>query len=147
MHMSTMPFLFVSSLLMLLPFDSSINILSNAMAFNMVPSINNGNEEQNYMQKYDKFYQDDSFRENYYNYHKQHHHNQQLSMGLNEYNIHDNPYKDNLIDMVNDYAEKYNYTSVGNNNDTPRNGDGETGDLTAMEKITKLKQQWLSQLS
>ncbi|HJT83225.1 MAG TPA: hypothetical protein VJ697_01975 [Nitrososphaeraceae archaeon] len=154
MHKSTMPFLFVSLLLMLLPFGSSINILSNAMAFNIVPSMNNGDEKQNYMERYDKFYQDNSFRENYYNYHKQHHHNQQQveqkqqqPMSFNKFNIPDNPYENDLIDMVNDYADKYNKQLDGNNNDPSRNGDGGTGDLTAMEKITKLKKQWLDQLS
>ena len=62
---------------MLIPFGSSINIFLNAMALNMVPSMNN--YEQDLLKKYEKFYKDDSFREAYYNYHRQHHqqHNQQ----------------------------------------------------------------------
>jgi hypothetical protein len=64
-------FLLVSSLVMLLPFGISMNIISKAMALNIVSSINN--DEQNYLQRYAKFYEDDKFREAYYNYHKQHH--------------------------------------------------------------------------
>ena len=67
-------FLLVSSLVMLLPFGISMNIISKAMAMNMVPSINN--DEQDYLQRYAKFYEDDKFREAYYNYHKQHHQQQ-----------------------------------------------------------------------
>ena len=56
---------------MLLSFGSSLKILPNAMALNIVPSMDN--DEQNYFKKYEKFYKDDTFRETYYNYHKQHH--------------------------------------------------------------------------
>ena len=71
-------FLLVSSLVMLLPFGISMNIISKAMALNIVSSINN--DEQDYLQRYAKFYEDDKFREAYYNYHKQHHqhHQQQI---------------------------------------------------------------------
>ena len=58
---------------MLLPFGTSINIISKTMAFNIVPSMNN---DKDYLQRYEKFYKDDSFREAYYNYHKQHHQHQ-----------------------------------------------------------------------
>ena len=70
-------FLLIGLLVMLIPFGSSINIFLNAMALNMVPSMNN--YEQDLLKKYEKFYKDDSFREAYYNYHRQHHqqHNQQ----------------------------------------------------------------------
>ena len=62
-------------LVMLLPFGSNMILFSNVMALNIVPSMNN---DENYLQKYEKFYKDESFRETYYNYHKQHHqHNQQ----------------------------------------------------------------------
>ena len=60
---------------MLLPFGSNMILFSNVMALNIVPSMNN---DENYLQKYEKFYNDERFRETYYNYHKQHHqHNQQ----------------------------------------------------------------------
>ena len=57
------------SLVMLLPFGTSLNIVSNAMAEEMNPYLNN----EDSLERYAKFYNDDSFRENYYNYHKQHH--------------------------------------------------------------------------
>jgi hypothetical protein len=60
---------------MLLPLGSNVILFSNVMALNIVPSMNN---DEDYLQKYEKFYKDESFREAYYNYHKQHHqHNQQ----------------------------------------------------------------------
>jgi hypothetical protein len=60
---------------MLLPFGSNVILFSNVMALNIVPSMNN---DEDYLQKYKKFYKDENFREAYYNYHKQHHqHNQQ----------------------------------------------------------------------
>jgi hypothetical protein len=71
-------FLLIGSLVMLLPFGTSMNIISKAMALNIVPSMNN---DEYYLQRYEKFYKDDGFREDYYNYHKQHHkhhHQQQI---------------------------------------------------------------------
>jgi DNA anti-recombination protein RmuC len=59
----------LGSLVMLLPFGTSLNIISNAMAEEMNPYLNN----EDSMEKYGKFYNDDSFREDYYNYHKKHH--------------------------------------------------------------------------
>ena len=71
-------FLVVDSLILLLPIGSSINVISKALALNIVPSISN--EKQDYLQWYEQFYKDESFREDYYNYHKQHpqHHQQQI---------------------------------------------------------------------
>jgi hypothetical protein len=66
--------LLVISLVILLPFGISMNVISNALALNMVPSMNN--YEQDLLKKYEKFYKDDSFREAYYNYHRQHHQQQ-----------------------------------------------------------------------
>jgi hypothetical protein len=63
-------FLLVGSLIMLLPFGTNMKIISKAMALNIVPSMNN---DEDYLQRYEKFYNDDSFREDYYNYHKKHH--------------------------------------------------------------------------
>ena len=59
----------LGSLVMLLPFGTSLNIFSNAMAEEMNPYLNN----EDSLEKYEKFYKDDSFRETYYNYHKQNH--------------------------------------------------------------------------
>jgi hypothetical protein len=78
-------FLLVGSLVMLLPFDINMNIISNAMALNMISSMNN--DEQDLLKKYEKFYKDDSFREAYYNYHKQHHqhhHQQQIEKEVSQ---------------------------------------------------------------
>ena len=63
--------------LLIMIFSSSLNIFSNAMALKMNPYTNN---EEDYSQRYERFYKDDNFREAYYNYHKQHHqHGQQQS--------------------------------------------------------------------
>jgi uncharacterized protein YxeA len=59
----------LGSLIMLLPIGTSLNIFSNAMAEEMNPYLNN----EDSLEKYAKFYNDDSFREDYYNYHKKHH--------------------------------------------------------------------------
>jgi hypothetical protein len=59
-------FLLVGSLVVLLPFGTSLNIISNIMAEEMNPY-------EDSMERYAKFYNDDSFREDYYNYHKKHH--------------------------------------------------------------------------
>lgn len=64
-----MIFLVVGSLVMLLPFGTSLNLISNAMAEEMNPYRNN----EDSLERYTKFYNDDSFREDYYNYHKKHH--------------------------------------------------------------------------
>jgi hypothetical protein len=60
----------LGSLVMLLPFGSSMNIFSDVMAVEMNLYMDN----EDYSQRYEKFYKDDSFREAYYNYHKQLHH-------------------------------------------------------------------------
>ena len=51
----------LDSLVMLMPYGISMNIISNAMALNIVPSMNN----EDYLQRYEQFYKDDSFRETY----------------------------------------------------------------------------------
>jgi DNA anti-recombination protein RmuC len=63
----------LGSLVMLLPFGSSMNIFSDVMAVEMNLYMDN----EDYSQRYEKFYKDDSFREAYYNYHKQHHQEEQ----------------------------------------------------------------------
>ena len=69
-------FLFLSTVIfgVILLVGVNIDFISNAMALNLVPSTN---EDENYLKRYDKFYQDDDFREAYYNYHQQQHHYQQ----------------------------------------------------------------------
>lgn len=68
----------LGSLVMLLPFSTSLNIFSNAMAEEMNPYLNN----EDSLEKYEKFYKDDSFRETYYNYHKQHHQLEQQQLQI-----------------------------------------------------------------
>jgi len=88
--------IFLGLLVVLLPFGTSMNIFSNAMALNIVPSMNN--DEQDYLQKYEKFYKDNSFRETYYNYHKQHHHQQEQQQ---QQQNQESRYNDNYDDMKN----------------------------------------------
>ena len=94
MHKSII--IFLGLLVVLLPFGTSMNIFSNAMALNIVPSMNN--DEQDYLQKYEKFYKDNSFRETYYNYHKQHHHQQEQQQ---QQQNQESRYNDNYDDMKN----------------------------------------------
>ena len=103
MHKSII--IFLGLLVVLLPFGTRMNIFSNAMALNIVPSMNN--DEQDYLQKYEKFYKDNSFREAYYNYHKQHHHQQEQQQQNQESRYNDN-YDDN---------EKSSYNYNNNNDD------------------------------
>ena len=63
----------LGSLVMLLSFGNNLNIFSNAMTKEMNTYMDN----EDYSQRYEKFYKDDSFREAYYNYHKQHHQEEQ----------------------------------------------------------------------
>ncbi len=72
------------SLVITLPIDSNMNILSNSIADEDTNQyINN----EDYLQRYEKFYKDDKFREAYYNYHKQRHHQeeQQQPLSHNDY--------------------------------------------------------------
>ena len=118
MHKSII-FLF-GSLVMLLPFGSSMNIISNAMAVEMNPDMNN----EDYSQRYERFYKDDSFREAYYNYHKQHHQDEQQKQqsSYNDYyNYETDQYERYAMDMANDYADKYK-SSYGNDNNNYYNG-------------------------
>jgi hypothetical protein len=86
-----------------------MNIFSYAMALKTNPYMNN---EEDYLQRYEKFYKDDSFREAYYNYHKQQHHqHEQKQQQSQEYqkvtNVYDNKdYTDN--NSYNRYYDDYN---------------------------------------
>jgi len=82
-------FLFLSSAMIgiILQVGINLNFISNAMAFNLDPSTN---EAENYLKRYEKFYKDDSFREAYYNYHKQYHQQEEQPQQLshNDYSSH-----------------------------------------------------------
>ena len=111
-------FLLIGPLIVLLPFSSSMNIFSNAIALNIVPSMNN--DDQDYLQRYERFYKDESFREDYYNYHKQHHQQeqQQQSSHNNYYNYetdhHNNNKKYYATDPKNNIGIPYPYNENNN---------------------------------
>jgi|GEM_PF-3139821 len=86
------------TMLFLLPFN--LNIFSNAMA---VEESNPYTNNDDYLQRYEKFYKDDSFREVYYNYHKQHHQLGQQQQQSEEYKKDANAY------------DKKGYQDTGNN--------------------------------
>ena len=77
----------VLSFIMLIPFGNGMNTSSNAMALteDLYPDMITGGVDYS---QYDKFYEDDNFRENYYNYHKQQHQHQPQQTGYdnNDYN-------------------------------------------------------------
>lgn len=60
----------LGSFVILLPIGDSISLVSNVMG---EKSSEDFLKTTDYSQRYEKFYKDESFRENYYNYHKQSH--------------------------------------------------------------------------
>lgn len=81
---------------------ASMNIFSNAMAFKMNTDTNN----EDYSQRYERFYQDDSFRENYYKQLDQQQQQQQQS-NYNDYAYNDDKkvsYSNNDYDNDNRYS-------------------------------------------
>ena len=81
-------FLFLSSLMvgMILLVGININFISHAMALNISPSTD---EVEDYLKRYEKFYKDENFREDYYSYHKQHHQQEQTPQSShNDYSSH-----------------------------------------------------------
>ena len=97
-------------MLFLLPFN--INIFSNAMA---VEEINSYTNNDDYLQRYEKFYKDDSFREAYYNYHKQHHqHGQQQQQQSQEYQKDTNAYDKKYHADTDNYSYNRNYDDYDN---------------------------------
>ena len=104
MHNSILIFLLISSLVMIIPFGSSMNIFLNALAVEMNPDMNNDDLSQ----RYERFYKDDNFREAYYNYHKQHHQQeqQQQQTSYNNDDSYDSDYEPDS------YANKESYETV-----------------------------------
>jgi hypothetical protein len=163
-------FLLVASLIMLLPFGTSLNIISKVMALNIVPSMNN-DDEQDYMQRYEKFYEDDSFREAYYNYHKQHHQQienkeqSSISQEPKQHHHHHHHQKQIEKEVQESISQKLQQQKQNSLTESLPQPGGltasntstrglepsfsppiiaqETGDLSALEKIEKLKQQWM----
>jgi hypothetical protein len=104
MHKSALIFL-LGLMVILLPFGTSINIISSAIA-QKNPYMNNND----YTQRYERFYKDDGFREVYYNYHKQHHQQEQQQIEqIERYQQNDNAYgyNSNYNDNAN-YYDTYN---------------------------------------
>ena len=105
MHNSILKFLLVSSLVMIIPFGTSMNIFLNALAVEMNPDMNN----DDYSQRYERFYKDDSFGEAYSNYHKQHHQlEQQQHTGYNNDYSYDSDYEPDYSSYTLDYEPEYN---------------------------------------
>jgi hypothetical protein len=157
---------------MLLPFGTSMNIISKAMSLNIVPSMDN--DEQDYMERYEKFYEDDEFRESYYNYHKQHHQQikneaqQSISQETKQHHHHHHHQKQVEKEVqlsISQELQQQKQNSLteslpqpGGLTDSNTNTRSlesslsppiiaqKTGDLSALEKITKLKQQRLELL-
>ena len=77
MHKVKLIFLAGFSMIMLIiPLgNNGMNTISNAMAFteDLYPDLTKVGVDYS---QYDRFYKDDNFRENYYNYHKQQHQHQ-----------------------------------------------------------------------
>ena len=113
-------FLLICSLIVLLPFSSSTNIFSNAIALNIVPSMNN--DDQDYLQRYERFYKDESFREDYYNYETDHHNNNKKYYATDPKNNIGIPYphdENNNYDKVkysSNYESEYSHHTNENNN-------------------------------
>ena len=166
-------FLLAGSLVMLLPFGTSINIISKATALNIVTSMDN-EEEQDYLQRYEKFYEDDEFRESYYNYHKQHHQQiknepqQSISQEPKQHHHHHHHQKQIEKGVQQSISQKLQQQKQNSLTESLPQPEGltdsntntrslesslsppiiaqKTGDLSALEKVTKLKQQWLELL-
>ena len=113
MHKSIL-FLLICSLIMLLSFGSSISILSNSLAIE--EGMNSHMNNQDSSQIYEKFYKDDSFREAYYNYHKQHHQQEQQNQESRYNDNYDNNEKA-YYNYNNNNNEKASYNYNNNNND------------------------------
>ncbi len=124
MHKAKIFLLAVFSLIMLVPFGNGINTNSNATALtqDLYPDMTTGSVDYS---QYDRFYKDDNFRENYYNYHKQQHHQSQPS----SYDHHDyDKYgTDETVQYVNDMADyvedKYQPYAKDNNHIKSQNSD------------------------
>jgi hypothetical protein len=145
--------------------------ISNANALNMIPSMDN-NDEQDYLQRYEKFYEDDKFREDYYNYHKQHHqqiaNKEQLRTSQEPQQNHHHHHKQiekekqsfiqKLQQQHNSMIESLTQPGGPTASTTNTRGlestlssppiiaQGTEEDLSALEKIAKLKQQWIELL-
>ena len=145
MHNSIILFLLVGLLVMLIPFGSSMNIFLNALAVEMNPDMNNDDLSQ----RYERFYKDDNFREAYYNYHKQHHQQEQKqptsynndysydSDSEPEYSSYKLDYKPeyNSYEKDNSYPSKDSSNVKCNNINVNLNGDIDIGASQALDAL------------
>jgi hypothetical protein len=118
MHNAKLFLLAVFSLTILVPFGSGLNKSSNAMALteDLYPDMTTGGGVD--YSQYDKFYKDDNFRENYYNYHKQQHQHQLQQPGYenNDYNTYETEKTTKYVNEMADYVEgKYQPYAKDNN--------------------------------
>ena len=92
---------------MLLPLGNGMNKSSNAMALteDLYPDMTKVGIDYS---QYDRFFKDDNFRENYYNYHKQQHQHQPQQSGYdnNDYNIYETDKTTKYVNDMADYVEK-----------------------------------------
>jgi hypothetical protein len=103
MHKAKLFLLAVFSLTMLLPLGNDMNKSSNAMALteDLYPDLTKVGVDYS---QYDRFYKDDNFRENYYNYHKQQHQYQPQQSSYD--NINNDKYgTEKTVQYVNDMAD------------------------------------------
>ncbi|HET7642009.1 MAG TPA: hypothetical protein VFK40_00755 [Nitrososphaeraceae archaeon] len=117
MHKAKLLLLAVFSLTMLLPLGNGMNKSSNAMALteDLYPDMTKVGIDYS---QYDRFYKDDNFRENYYNYHKQQHQHQPQQSGYdnNDYNIYETDKTTKYVNDMADYVEeKYQPYAKDNN--------------------------------
>jgi len=102
MHKSAKTIFLTAPLIMLVSF-ASMNIFSNAMAFKMNTDTNN----EDHSQRYERFYQDDSFREDSYKQLDQQEQQQQQQSNYNDYSYNDDKkvsYSNNDYDNDNRYS-------------------------------------------
>ena len=104
MHKSAKTIFLTAPLIMLVSF-ASMNIFSNAMAFKMNTDMNN----EDHSQRYEKFYQDDSFREDSYKQldQQEQQQQQQQQSNYNDYAYNDDKkvsYSNNDYDNDNRYS-------------------------------------------
>ncbi|HJT84065.1 MAG TPA: hypothetical protein VJ697_06245, partial [Nitrososphaeraceae archaeon] len=128
MHKAKLLLLALISLTMLVPFGNGMNTSFKAMALtdDVYPDMTKVGVDYS---QYDRFYKDDNFRENYYNYHNQQHqhqHPQQSSYDNdNDHNTYETEittkYVNDMADYVEDkyqpYSKEPNYKSNYNDND------------------------------
>ena len=99
----------IGSMIMLFLSSFNMNIFSNAMALNTYM------KDEDYTERYERFYKDDSFREAYYNYHKQLHQHGQKEQSQ-EYQKDTHLYDKKYHADTDNYSYNRNYDDYDNYN-------------------------------